>query len=377
MAERKLKIGIMGLAAWPLPMEQGKISAPQFVINNLVTKLKEMGHDIVFFGGKDSEVEVEIVSGDLYSADHDFGPEIENPVSFSERKIEYDMILAKEAEKAFNQQKIEIFNSHDIRFSPHILANSKLPVMYTPHYNLETRFTDYDQYRYNLMKNSKNLMAANISSKNNHFCKNLGLKVCGLVPNGIDTNKFPYNDSKKRDGLLLIGRMVPGKKIKEAIEIAEHIKQKITLIGPVGAKDNEKAYFNELQKSYLKRDHVNYIGPKFGQELVSYYQSAKVMLYPSETEGLPLGILEAMSTGLAVVASNVGGIPDIIDEGKDGFLINNFDSDEWGKKIELAKNIDPKLCRDKIVNKFSIEKMAENYLDAYRKCLEITGGKNV
>lgn len=373
MNNKKLKVGIMGLAAWSLPMEKGKISAPQSVLVNLITELKRIGHEVTVFSGKESKMESKINSADLYSADHEFGPEIDNPIIFTERKVEFDLILANEAIKAYHKGEIEILNSHDIRFNPHLFANIDIPVIYTPHFNLETRFHAYDKYRYELIKKSKNLAVANISLKNNQFCKNLGIKVCGYVPNGIDINRFSFKNKKGRNGILFIGRMIPGKKIKEIVEIAEKLKEKITLVGPAGSKDNEKQYFHELEEKYLYRDYVQYVGPKFGHELINYYHQAGVLLYPSESEGLPLGILEAMSTGLPVVASNVGGIPDIIEDGIDGCLVNGFDPDEWIKKIQVASNINTDLCRQKVLKNFTIAEMAKSYLSAYKNLLKIEG----
>jgi len=366
---KKLKIGIMGLAAWPLPMEQGKMSAPQTVIENLVNKLKEMGSEVVFFGGKESKINVKVISGGQFSADHEFGPETKNPVSFTERKIEYDLILVREAIEAFHRGEIDLINTHDIRYNPYLFSMSDLPVVYTPHYSLETRFHQYDKYRYDLMKQSKNLAVAGLTKKNIEFCKNLGIKVCGYVPNGVDTAKFAYNN-KDRSGLLVVSRMVPGKKIKEIIDIVSSLGETLNLIGPVGAKDSEKQYFEELEKDYFNRKNIHYLGPKYGEELVKFYQSAKVLLYPSESEGgLPLGILEAMSTGLPVVASNVGGVPDAIDDEVDGCLVDGFDPQVWRKKIDIALNIDTQICRAKIENNFNIKKMADNYLNAYQNLL--------
>lgn len=106
------------------------------------------------------------------------------------------------------------------------------------------------------------------------------------------------------------------------------------------------------------------------EDIIPHYQKASVLLYPSNSEGLPMGILEAMATGLPVVASNVGGVPDIISDGVDGFLIDGFDIDKWTEKTKLALALDPKKCADKIHKKFTIEKMTDAYERAYLKFIE-------
>lgn len=355
----------MGLAAWPLPMLKNTISAPQMIVENLINGLRERGHEVIVFSGKDGDIDGKVDSIDLNSSNKEFGPEIENPVVFTERKIELDLIFAKEAIKMHQNGKLDLINTHDVRYNPYVFEDSELPVIYTPHTNLEIRYHDYDKYRYKMIVQSGNLGFANISKKNNEFCKNLGAKVYGYVPNGIDHNRFSYSD-ENRKGLLLVGRIVPGKKIEEAINIAESLGETITIVGPPGSKDPDKEYFSKMKKEYFNRDNVDYVGPKFGSDLVKYYKKAKVLIYPSESEGLPLGVLEAMSTGLPAVASNVGGVPDIIDDGVDGILVDGFDVETWRRGIENGLKIKSKSCRDKIEKKFTIEKMIDNYEIAYQ-----------
>ena len=367
----KLRIGILGLAGKPIPTIAGDISAPQFVVANLAESLKKIGHKVIVFTGKDSQVQAEKKSADLDSPWKLFGPENEHPISFTERKVEFDLILSQQAITLYKNGGLDIINSHDIRFSPYLFLEAEVPVLYTPHYELKTRFSSYDQYRYNLMRNPL-FGLANISRANIQFSENLGLKIFGYVPNGIDIEKYHFND-QNREGILLVGRMAAGKKIKEAIEIAKQIGEKIVLIGPPGNKDEDIPYFEDLKKNYLNRSHVKYLGYLSPEEIIPYYQKAKVLLFPSHSEGLPISILEAMATGLPVVASAVGGIPDIINDKTDGCLLNN--DSEWLDKIKLAMSIKNELPRKKIENQFTLEKSTQRYLEAYEKFINATGKK--
>lgn len=364
----KFKIGLMGLAGKPIPTITGDISAPQLVVANLAESLQKLGHKITVFTGQDSQVKSEINSANLDSPWKLFGPENENPIIYTERKVELDLILAQQAITLYKNGDLDIINSHDIRFSPYLFLEAKVPVLYTPHYELKTRFSSYDQYRYNLMRNPL-FGLANISRANIQFSENLSLKNFGYVPNGIDIEKYNFND-QNREGILLVGRMVAGKKIKEAIEIAQKIDQNIILIGPPGNKDEDALYFKDLEKNYLHLPHVKYLGYLAPKEIIPYYQKAKVLLFSSHSEGLPLSILEAMATGLPVVASAVGGIPDIIEDNIDGCLVGN--DNEWLDKIKLAFSIKNELPRKKIENKFTLEKQAQNYIKSYESFIKAT-----
>jgi len=366
VAREKLRIGLMGLAGKPIPTIAGDICAPHEVIANLARKFKEMGHAVTIFTGEDSRIDAKVVSAGQKSVWQEIGPENDSPITYTERKVEYDLILSCEAIKLYRDGQLDVINSHDIRFSPYLFLEAKVPVLYTPHFSLDTRFKSYDQYRYNLMQNPL-FGVANISKKNIQFCEEKGLKNYGYVPNGVDITKYEFND-KNREGILLVGRMVAGKMVKEAIEIAEKLNQSVTLIGPEGNKDEDKPYFAELKENFLNRPHVKYLGFLPPEEIIPYYQKAKVMLFPSKNEGLPLSLLEAMATGLPVVASAVGGITDVIDDGVDGCLIR--ESSEWEGKIEEALKIDNRLCRQKIESKFSLDISASAYLEAYRKFIE-------
>lgn len=366
--EHNLRIGLLGLAGKPIPTISGDICAPHVVINNLAKKFKELGHEITIFTGKDSQVDANIISAGLDSIWKTIGPENQNPIIYTERKIEYDLILSREAIEMYRKGNLDVINSHDIRFSPCLFLEAKVPVLYTPHFSLDTRDTDFDKYRYKLMQNSL-FGVANISKRNIHFCEEKGLNNFGYVPNAIDIEQYPFND-QRRNNLLLVGRMVAGKMVKEAIEIAQKLNQPIVLIGPKGNKDEDKLYYEELKANYLNRPHVTYIEFLPPSEIVAYYQKAKVLLFPSESEGMPLTILEAMATGLPVVASAVGGIPDIIDDGKDGFLIKERSINEWQEKIEKALTIDNFLCRQKIEKKFTLDLQTQAYLNSYRQFIK-------
>ena len=85
---------------------------------------------------------------------------------------------------------------------------------------------------------------------------------------------------------------------------------------------------------------------------------------------MPLGILEALACETPVIGSNVGGIPDIIEHGKNGYIIhNNKSKDEIYDAIQNIYLIHNQACRDKIEKEFSISAMVDNYINAYSQFL--------
>lgn len=368
-----MNIGIIPVPAKPVPGPKGSVYAPGRVIANMAKEFTNLGHNVTIFAGKDSTVaEVAIVSANLNSTWHEYGPN--ETVTYTERRAELDLILTTEAINQFKSGKIDVIHCHDLRLSPYLFHQAEIPVLYTSRYDIETRMTDYDKYRYALIEKSGGGMI-NLTKKNESTCEKLGLTSYGYAPNGIETENYPLGTGE-RSGLLFVARLLPSKMVKEAIEAAGLAGEQITVIGPPSPKAEEAQYFAELQSDYFSRPYVKYIGYLESKDLIPYYQQAKVLLYPSLTEGMPNTILEAMATGLPVIASPVGGIPEIIDHNVNGILLKTNTPEEMAEQIKNAAKCDPRLVRKKIEDNFTTQIMAKKLLESYEKFIERQKSKN-
>lgn len=361
-----LRIGIIPLAAKPLPSPEGTVSAPGIVTTNLIKGLREAGHSVTVFTGEDSQTTADMHRhANLSSTWKAFGPEQNNTISYTERRAELDLIYANEAIKAYQRGELDIIHAHDYRLSPYIFSQAQVPVLYTPHIDLRTRLTAYDHYRYNVIRESQLGLTA-ISKQNLQTLQELDINSAGYTPNGIDIDQYQFQPNN-RAGLLIVSRMVAGKCIKEAIDAAGQTGYDITVIGPVGPKESDKQYFQELEQDYFSRPYVTYLGLMTPDQLVPYFQKATALLYLSESEGMPLTILEAMATGLIPVASNVGGIPDVIEDGLNGFLLPDNTASTIAEKLARLDTIDRTNCQLTIETHYTLQKMTANYLAAYRQ----------
>jgi glycosyltransferase involved in cell wall biosynthesis len=108
----------------------------------------------------------------------------------------------------------------------------------------------------------------------------------------------------------------------------------------VGGGPKKEDLSDKVIKMNLE-DEIIFTGMVEHQEIHEYYQAADIFVLPSYTEGLPISILEAMACGLPVVATNVGGIPEVITDGLNGFLVSPKNENELVKKLKiLTKNQD-------------------------------------
>ena len=105
-------------------------------------------------------------------------------------------------------------------------------------------------------------------------------------------------------------------------------------------------------------------------------QEADLFFLPSYTEGMPMSILEAMGYGLPIVATNVGGIPQLVENGKNGYMVEPGSIDDFAKVIlELIGNDELIYCMgkesiEKAYEKYSLEKHLEKVCKLYEKAMD-------
>ncbi|MDD4972366.1 MAG: glycosyltransferase family 4 protein [Paludibacter sp.] len=146
----------------------------------------------------------------------------------------------------------------------------------------------------------------------------------------------------------------------------------------VGAEgDLNTAQFNERVNQLQLAGHVNYLGKKFGSEKQDILANADIFAFPTyySKECFPLVLLEAMSEGLPLISTYEGGIPDIIEEGVNGFLIPQQDATLLAGKLEMLIT-NPGLCL-KMGNAGILKFKREFNLEIFeRRIVEIIVNKN-
>ncbi|KPK62374.1 hypothetical protein AMJ83_11125 [candidate division WOR_3 bacterium SM23_42] len=172
-----------------------------------------------------------------------------------------------------------------------------------------------------------------------------------ILPMGVNTQKFTANKDKtslrKRHGikskyvLLFVGKLVPKKGLTYLTEAMQYVTRKnkdVELIVIGGGPLREA--LTEQATSIGVSQYVKFLGWVDNDKLPEYYGLSDVVIVPSivdargETEGMPVVIQEALASGRPVIASRVSGIPDVIVEGYNGWLIKERDPLELSNKIE-------------------------------------------
>lgn len=206
-----------------------------------------------------------------------------------------------------------------------------------------------------------------ISISNNQRRDAPDLAYLDTVYNGTDTGLFDCC-SEPDDFLMFSGRINPVKGVKEAIEVARGSNHKLLIIGPpdLGHAD----YFEQHIKPQLD-ENILYLGRMDQEQLKTYYQKAKALLTPVQWEE-PFGLttIEAMASGAPVISLDRGAAPELIVEGKTGFVCKGIQ--EMIEAVDKLDTIDRKACREHVEKNFSYEIMVNRYEEVLLSLLDDT-----
>lgn len=174
------------------------------------------------------------------------------------------------------------------------------------------------------------------------------LDKINVVQNAIDVKQFenvkPFEKGDNELKLLFSGGFLPTKGQLVAIEIAKQLKNrkvdfKMILTGIVYDGEKSEKYYNHIQQIILEENLENYINIVVGKNDVSaYFKWCDIFVHPSDTEGLPRVVMEAMACKKVVVANAVGGVTDYIIHGFTGFLTRHNNVDDYVEYIMLLNN---------------------------------------
>jgi glycosyltransferase involved in cell wall biosynthesis len=184
-----------------------------------------------------------------------------------------------------------------------------------------------------------------------------------VIYNGIDTSHFKFGKGEEHgEHFIWIARINKHKGIENAIAAAEKTGVRLTLAGRLD--DTQQEYYDTVIKPRLN-DKITYIGELGQEQLPEFYGSATALLYPIEWEE-PFGLVvaEAMSCGTPVIAYRRGSMPELIEDGKTGFVIDS-DVDLLAEKMKIVGNMDRNYVRKHIEKNFSKEKMVDEYEKFY------------
>ncbi len=204
-------------------------------------------------------------------------------------------------------------------------------------------------FRYLIFKKADAITV--ISNYLAHYAKSQNSKIpISIIPNGVDLNKFkPNSDHASSKMIITSSRLVKKNGIGDLIEAMAIVRNEIldARLVIIGSGPLEKSLKLKM-KSLNLENNVEFLGEISNESLPKYLSQADVFARPSLSEGLGVSFLEAMASGLPIIGTSVGGIPDFLKDGETGLFCNVADPEDLANKI--VRLLRDKQLRDKIVS---------------------------
>jgi glycosyltransferase involved in cell wall biosynthesis len=334
-----LRIGMIAPISHPYP--PSGYGPWERVAHDLTEQLVAMGHDVTLFAAAGSATSarlIETIDAPLDAGEAD--PRLEE---------ERHLSVAMEATRS---GAFDVIHSH---LHVHALVFSRLiatPIVTTLH------GVAWDPATHPLLMRYSEMPFVSLSQSERAFLPELN--YVATIPNGIRTSEIPVGVG---DGgyLVFVGRMAPEKAPDLAIETARAAGLPLRLAGI--AEDRHREFF-ETKVLAASSSDVEYLGPLDREDLWRLIGAASAMVMPLRWhEPFGLVAVESLATGTPVIAWRMGALPEIIDDGVSGFLVEDVENAVGS--VELAGDLDRAVCRTIAEARFTDSVMAAAYSKMY------------
>jgi glycosyltransferase involved in cell wall biosynthesis len=188
----------------------------------------------------------------------------------------------------------------------------------------------------------------------------------GTVYHGLPADLYTFRESPG-SYLAFLGRISPEKRVDRAIEVATRLGLPLRIAAKVDAVD--RAYFEEQIAPLLSRPGVEYVGELGEGDKDAFLGGALALLFPVDwPEPFGLVMIEAMACGTPVVAYRRGSVPEVVDHGVTGFVVDGLED-----ALEAVRNVpalDRRACRRVFERRFTVSRMARDYVTLYERLLD-------
>lgn len=166
--------------------------------------------------------------------------------------------------------------------------------------------------------------------------------------------------------LAFVGRISPEKRVERAIEIARRVDMPLRISAKIAEPD--RAYYQEQIAPLMKHPLVEFLGEIGEEEKQELLANAYALLFPIDwPEPFGLVMVEAMACGTPVIAFRRGAVPEVVEHGVTGFIVDSLD--EAIHAVEAVPFFDRAACHARFLERFTAERMARQYLEVYERLM--------
>lgn len=353
-----MKIGIL-TSLWLNTPPEG-YGGTEEVIYELINGLVDSGHDVTVFGPTTVKTKAKLVTT------------IESPIIAqglgwtNNANIHHHLMQITKALDMANEFDIlhmPLNKSHDYIALP-LALNSETPVVFTLHFSIDA----IKQHKERMAVLNKYRHMPYISISNSQRAGQ-DWNFVSTVYNGLNISHFPFS-SKTENYFAWLGKVNRVKGTREAIFAAKKAGEKLLLMGAVDKEAPDMyAYYQEEIEPLIDNKQIVWLGEADMKMKADVLSKAEAMLNPISWEE-PFGMVmaESQAVGTPVIAFNRGAAPELIENGKTGFLVDNID--EMVAKMKVVSNLNRVDARKNVEEHFTVKSMVSGYENAYKKVIE-------
>lgn len=311
------------------------------IVSYLTEELVRQGHEVVLFASGDSQTSAELV------------PCCEKALRLADIRdtMPYNVLQLERVRRRAGDFDVLHFHTDYLHFP--MVRNTAWPSVTTMHGRLD--LPDYPP----LFSEFSDMPLVSVS---NHQRLPLSAKWVDTVYHGLPNDLYSWSEEGANGYLAFLGRICAEKRPDRAIEIAIRAGVDLKIAAKVDRVD--QTYFDEVIRPLLAHPRVEFIGEIGEREKQEFLGKARALLFPIDwPEPFGLVMIEAMACGTPVIAWRQGSVPEVIDDGVSGFVVESID--EAVAAVEQVHSLSRLEVRRTFESRFTAERMARDYLKVY------------
>lgn len=341
-----MQLTVLNVAYPFAPVKPGAVGGAEEILAALDQALVEAGSQSIVTAKEGSETR-----GTLFATAVPSGVIAENTKDWVRRRHQENI------DRALRSFHVDLIHLHGIDFPAYRLP-AHLPILATLHLPASW----YPQEIWS--RDFSHIQLQCVSPSQRETCP-MKARQLAVIENGVDTD-FSTRHAK-RNFALALGRICPEKNLHVALDAGAKAKVPVFLGGQVFPYSEHLQYFREQIRPRLTGGN-RFLGPLLQSRKRRFLQAASCLLLPSlAPETSSLVAMEALAAGTPVIAFPSGALPEIIEHGVTGFLVNS--AEEMAEAIHCASMISPERCRHTAARRFSRQRMLDQYFSLYKQML--------
>jgi glycosyltransferase involved in cell wall biosynthesis len=316
------------------------------IVSYLTEELVRLGHDVTLFASGDSQTEAALEPGCRTALRLD--------VSCQDPLVHHLVMLYRARRRAHG---FDILHFHTDYLHFPLFADLGNRTVTTLHGRLDLADLPLAMHEFSMMP----LVSISQAQRRPMTWANW----CGTVHHGLPANLYRLGNGNGRY-LAFLGRISPEKRPDRAIAIAKRTGLRLRIAAKIDRVD--QVYHEANIEPLLDDPAIQFIGEIGDAEKSAFLGNATALLFPIDwPEPFGLVLIEAMATGTPVIAFGCGSVPELIEDGVTGFIVDDIDSAVAA--VPRATALDRRLIRRRFEERFTAERMARDYLKIYDRIL--------